>query len=69
MTVKNCAKDNTLGYNILFGSSPEKLYHSYMVFEAGEKRVGALIAGKEYFVRVDAFNENGITEGKCVKLQ
>jgi hypothetical protein len=69
MTVKTCAQDNTLGYNILFGSSPEKLYHSYMVFEAGEKRVGALIAGKEYFVRVDAFNENGITEGKCVKLQ
>ena len=28
-----------------------------------------LIAGREYFVRVDAFNENGITKGKCVKLQ
>lgn len=69
MKVRVEAGPDALGYNILFGSSPEKLYHSYMVFEAGEKRVGALIAGREYFVRVDAFNENGITEGKCVKLQ
>ncbi len=61
-------QDDALGYNILFGSSPEKLYHSYMVFEAGEKRIGALIKGREYFVRVDAFNENGITEGICVPL-
>jgi hypothetical protein len=60
---------DALGYNILFGSSPEKLYHSYMVFEAGEKRVGALIKDRKYFVRVDAFNENGITEGICVPLE
>ncbi|MBQ3480732.1 MAG: family 43 glycosylhydrolase [Oscillospiraceae bacterium] len=59
---------NTLGYNILFGANPEKLYHSSMVFAAGSHRVGALIKGREYFVRVDAFNENGVTEGVCVKL-
>ena len=62
------AQENTVGYNILFGSSPEKLYHSYMVFEAGTKRVGALIKDREYYVRVDAFNEAGITEGTCIKL-
>ena len=56
------------GYNILFGSSPEKLYHSDMVFAAGSHRIGALIKGREYFVRVDVFNENGITEGTCIKL-
>ena len=61
-------QDSALGYNILFGSSPEKLYHSCMVFAAGEHRLGALIKGREYFARVDAFNENGITKGKCVKL-
>ena len=61
-------QDSARGYNILFGSSPEKLYHSCMVFAAGEHRLGALIKGREYYVRVDAFNENGITEGKCVKL-
>ena len=56
-------QDNTVGYNILFGSTPEKLYHSAMVFTPGEHRIGALIKGRRYYVRVDAFNENGITEG------
>ncbi len=56
-----------LGYNILFGSAPEKLYHSDMVFDAGPHRIGALIKGREYYVRVDAFNENGITEGITMK--
>ena len=48
-------------------SSSEKLYHSYMVFRPGDQRVGALIKDRNYFVRVDAFNENGITEGTCIK--
>lgn len=69
MLVRIAPQENTLGYSILFGSSPEKLYHSYMVFGSGETRVGALIEGRNYYVRVDAFNENGITEGSCVKLQ
>ena len=68
MVVQIKEQGNALGYNILFGSSPEKLYHSSMVFAAGSHRVGALIKDREYFVRVDAFNENGITEGICVKL-
>ncbi len=68
MTVSIQAQDNTLGYNILFGNSPEKLYHSYMTFKAGDQRIGALIKGRSYFVRVDAFNESGITEGTCVHL-
>lgn len=55
------------GYNILWGSSPQKLYHSYMTFGT-KQRIGALVKGREYYVRVDAFNENGITEGKTVKL-
>lgn len=53
---------NVTGYNILWGNSPEKLYHSYMIFGI-KQRVGALVKGRDYYVRVDAFNENGITEG------
>ena len=68
MLVDIAPQENTLGYSILFGSSPEKLYHSYMVFTPGETRVGALVKGRSCFVRVDAFNEAGITEGSCVKL-
>ena len=56
-----------LGYNILWGHAPEKLYHSYMVF-GNEQRIGALVKGEQYYVRVDAFNENGITEGKVSKI-
>ena len=68
MTVSVQSQENTLGYNILFGNSPNKLYHSSMNFKAGDQRIGALIKGRNYFVRVDAFNENGITEGTCVQL-
>ena len=59
---------DTVGYNILFGQAPDKLYHSYMIFQAKTQRIGALVQGREYYVRVDAFNESGITEGTCVKL-
>ena len=39
-----------------------------MVFEAGTHRIGALIKGRAYTVRVDAFNESGITEGNWISL-
>ena len=58
---------SAVGWNILWGQSPDKLYHSYMVFKP-EQRIGALVKGRNYYVRVDAFNENGITEGICTKL-
>lgn len=58
---------NAMGYNILWGHRPDKLYHSCMVFDA-KKRIGALVKGQNYFVRVDAFNENGITEGEVKPL-
>ncbi len=61
-------QENTVGWNILFGSSEEKLYHSYMVFKAGTQHIGALVKGRDYVVRVDAFNESGITEGVVKKL-
>ncbi len=68
MIVQIREQPDTLGYNILFGSAPEKLYHSCMVFAAGSHRIGALIKDRKYTVRVDAFNESGITEGTCIKL-
>jgi hypothetical protein len=55
------------GYNILWGHSPEKLYHSYMTFELN-KKIGALVKGQDYFVRVDAFNKYGITAGTVMTL-
>jgi len=52
-----------VGYNVLWGYAPDKLYHSFMVFGKNKQHIGALIKGQNVFVRVDAFNECGITEG------
>ena len=60
--------DGAMGYNILWGHAKDKLYHSYMIFGKEKQRIGALVKGQEYYVRVDAFNEAGITEGKVKKL-
>lgn len=67
MTVEISESDTATGYNILWGTTPDKLYHSFMTFE-NTQRVGALVSGADYYVRVDAFNENGITEGEVKKL-
>ena len=61
--------ENVVGYQILWGNSPDKLYHSWMVMgECKNHRVGALVKGQQYYVRVDAFNTAGITEGDTVFL-
>lgn len=54
---------NTTGFNILFGTEENKLYHSYMIL-GNKVNIGALIKGKKYFFRVDSFNEKGITKGE-----
>ncbi len=63
---------DSTGYNILWGHAEDKLYHSYQVYKDDgaqtHKRIGALVKGQDYFVRVDAFNENGITHGKVTRL-
>lgn len=65
MEVSVKAQDDAIGFNILFGESSRKLYHSVLVYgPVDHKRIGALAKGRHYHVRVDAFNENGITEGK-----
>lgn len=55
------------GYLILWGTSPEKLYHSYLLYGT-KKRIGALVKGEEYYVRVDAFNEGGTTNGQVKQV-
>lgn len=57
-----------VGYNVLWGFAPEKLYHSSMVFGKNEANLGALVKGQSLYVRVDAFNEAGITEGNVYKV-
>ncbi len=57
------------GVNVRYGVSPDKLYQSWLVYGENEVVLSTLMAGKAYYVRVDAFNENGITEGDVIKLE
>lgn len=61
---------DVIGYNVLWGFAPDKLYHSYMVYGSTncEAKIGALIKDQSLYVRVDAFNEAGITEGDVYKV-
>ena len=54
--------------NILWGYAPNKLYHSKMIFGAKTGNVGALVKGQPLYVRVDTFNETGITEGEVIPV-
>ncbi|MGO4546241.1 family 43 glycosylhydrolase [Paenibacillus sp. 2TAB23] len=56
--------DDTVGYNVLWGYAPDKLYHSHMLFGVNQLTIKALIKGEPVYVRVDSFNEAGITEGE-----
>ena len=44
--------------------------HSYLCMGKclDKKRIGGIIKGKHIFVRVDAFHENGITQGGMIHL-
>lgn len=57
------------GYNVRYGVAPDKLYMSWMVYGANEVTLSTLIKGQEYYVCVDAFNENGITPGEIIRME
>lgn len=65
MTMEVRWRGDAVGYEVLWGHRPDKLYHSFRVFGKTEVEIRALMSGAEQcYVRVDAFNENGITEGQ-----
>ena len=59
---------DAVGYVVNWGCAPDKLYHSYMVLGANERKIGALTKGEPVWVRLDAFNEAGVTEGEVFPL-
>lgn len=56
--------ENAQGYNIRFGIAPDKLYSSYLIYDKNEVLLTTLNANQEYYFAIDAFNENGLTEGE-----
>ena len=61
--------ENAQGCNVRYGIAPDRLYQSWLVYDADEVTLSTLMAGKEYYVCVDSFNENGITTGKIIKME
>jgi hypothetical protein len=61
-----------VGYNILWGIGPNKLYQTYQRFaDEGENlEIRALNTGQEYYFAIEAFNENGVSAtGKVVHIK
>ncbi|MBZ9728369.1 family 43 glycosylhydrolase [Salegentibacter sp. JZCK2] len=50
------------GYNIRWGIAPDKLYHSWLIYDENEHFMRNLDRDTEYYFSVEAFNENGISE-------
>ena len=52
-----------VGYNLLWGISPDKLYQTYQVFSdhGTSLELRALSIGQEYAFAVEAFNEAGVS--------
>ena len=54
---------DAVGYNILWGISPDKLYQTYQVWHdaPNELQIRALTVGQSYYFAVEAFNQNGVS--------
>jgi hypothetical protein len=57
------AVNGAVGYNLLWGIAPSKLYQTYQVFaDLGPSvELRALTVGQEYYFALEAFNESGVS--------
>lgn len=61
--------DNAYAYNIYFGTAPDKLYNSVLVYSANEYWFKVMDKEKPYYFSIEAVNENGISpRTKVVKV-
>ena len=58
---------NAIGYNIRFGTQPDKLYRSYQVYNDTTLTIRSLDKYQQYWFAVDAFGENGVTQGEALR--
>lgn len=58
--------EGAIGYNVRYGIQPTKLYHSWLVYDQTDLDLHTLNAGEDCWFAIDAFNENGVTEGRPV---
>ena len=61
---------NAIGYNLRYGTDPEKLYHNYQVLKTDSLTIRSLSAFQKYYFTIDSFNESGIKNGiKIVEVE
>ena len=53
-----------VGYNILWGIAPDKLYQTYQVWDDAPANVElrALTVGQKYYYAIEAFNASGVSK-------
>ena len=61
--------ENAQGCNVRYGMAPDKLYQSWLVYDADEVTLSTLMSGQTYYICVDSFNENGVTTGEIIKME
>lgn len=54
--------DNAYAYNIYMGIAPDKLYNCIMVYGSNEYWLKAMDKELPYFFRIEAVNENGVSQ-------
>lgn len=56
------------GYNIRYGLQENKLYSSWQVFGTNKLDLTMINGNMPYYIAIDSFNENGVTEGTAQLL-
>ena len=54
------------GYVVRYGQEEDRLYLANQFYNTNSVQISCLESGTDYFVTVDAFNQNGYTKGKSV---
>lgn len=61
---------NAYAYNIYFGTAPDKLYNSILVYDANEYWFKVMDREKPYYFSMETLNENGISvRTKVIKVE
>jgi xylan 1,4-beta-xylosidase len=61
-------KPGDVGYNIRYGSQPDKLYHNWQVLGVDTLTIRNLNRLQEYYFTIDAFNGAGVKKGDKVVM-
>lgn len=60
--------EGAVGYIIRHGISEDKLYNSNIIYHNNTCEVRSMDRGTDYYITVDAFNENGVGKGKHIQF-